>query len=80
VDWINVSQIIDRWLSLVNIEMNVRFLVHTAVSMKNTAFWDIAKRSLVEVNRRFRDVYCLEHQSYESVRPGFLNRGSARCR
>jgi hypothetical protein len=27
-----------------------------------TAFWDIVQRSLVEVDRRFRSVYCLHHQ------------------
>jgi len=32
------------------------------VSMKMTAFWDIAPRSLVEVDRRFRDAQCLHHQ------------------
>jgi hypothetical protein len=37
----------------------------TAVSMKMTSFWEIAPYSL-EVDRRFRDVYCL-HQSDESI-------------
>jgi hypothetical protein len=32
----------------------VRFQVLTAVSMKMTAFWDIAPSSLVEADRRFR--------------------------
>jgi hypothetical protein len=43
----------------------VRFQVITAVSVKMTAFWDIAPRSLVEVNRRFRGAYCLHHQGDE---------------
>jgi hypothetical protein len=30
--------------------------------MKITAFWDIVPSSLVEVDRRFRGVYCLHHQ------------------
>jgi hypothetical protein len=33
--------------------------VPTAASMKTTAFWDVAPCSLVEVDRRFRGVYCL---------------------
>jgi hypothetical protein len=40
----------------------VRFQVLTAASMK-IAFWDIASCSLVEVDRRFRDAYCLHHPS-----------------
>jgi hypothetical protein len=31
----------------------MKFQVLTAVSMKMTAFWDIAQCSLVEVDRRF---------------------------
>jgi hypothetical protein len=30
--------------------------------MKTTAFWDVAPWNLVEVDRRFRGVYCLHHQ------------------
>jgi hypothetical protein len=30
--------------------------------MKMTAFWDIAPCSLVEVDRRSRDAYCLHHE------------------
>jgi hypothetical protein len=29
--------------------------------MKMTALWDTAPCSLVEVDRRFRDAYCLHH-------------------
>jgi hypothetical protein len=36
----------------------MRFQVLTAESMKITAFWDIAPRSL-EVDRRFGEAYCL---------------------
>jgi hypothetical protein len=38
-------------------------MVITAASMKNTAFWDIAPCSLVDVDGRFRYVYFLHHQS-----------------
>jgi hypothetical protein len=34
----------------------MRFQVLTATSMKMTVFWDAATRSLVETDRRFRDV------------------------
>jgi hypothetical protein len=30
--------------------------------LKMTAFWDIAACSLIEVDQRFRDAYCLRHQ------------------
>jgi hypothetical protein len=30
-------------------------------SMKVTVFWDVARCSLIEINRRFGDVYCLNH-------------------
>jgi hypothetical protein len=30
--------------------------------MKMMAYWDIAPRSLVEADRRFRVAYCLHHQ------------------
>jgi hypothetical protein len=39
----------------------VRFQVLTAASMKITIFWDVAPCSLVEVYRRFRGAYCLDH-------------------
>jgi hypothetical protein len=40
----------------------VRFQALTAPSMKIRAFWDVAPCSLIRVDRRFRDVYCLYHQ------------------
>jgi hypothetical protein len=40
----------------------VRFQVLTEVSMKTTAFWDIAPCSLVEVDQNFRCDYCLRNQ------------------
>jgi hypothetical protein len=43
------------------IEM-VRFQVLIATRMKITVFWDIARCSLVETNRRFRCAHCLHHQ------------------
>jgi hypothetical protein len=44
----------------------MRFQVLTAASMKFRIFWDVAPCSHVEVDRRFRSVYCLHHQSDES--------------
>jgi hypothetical protein len=44
---------------------SVRFQVLMAAGMKVTAFWDIAPCSLIEVERRFRGVYCLHHQGVE---------------
>jgi hypothetical protein len=43
----------------------VRFQVLTEASMKMTAFSDIAKCSLIEVDGRFRDAYCLLYQGDE---------------
>jgi hypothetical protein len=40
-------------------ESLVRFQVLTAVTMKMTAFWDIAACSLVEDDRRFRGACCI---------------------
>jgi hypothetical protein len=40
----------------------VRFQVLTAVSMKFRVFWDVVPCSYVEVDRRFRGVYCLHRQ------------------
>jgi hypothetical protein len=37
--------------------------------MKVKAFWDVMPRILVEVDRRFRGVYCLHHQGGEIHRP-----------
>jgi hypothetical protein len=36
--------------------------------MKMRAFWDVSPCSLVGVDRRFRGVYCLHHQSDKSWR------------
>jgi hypothetical protein len=40
----------------------VRFQVLMAASMKFRVFWDVAPCSLVGVDRRFRDAYCLHQQ------------------
>jgi hypothetical protein len=32
-----------------------------------TTYWDIVLRSLIEVNRRFRDAYCPHHESDEAL-------------
>jgi hypothetical protein len=34
---------------------------------KMTAFWDVVPCSLVEVDRFFRDPYCLHHRCYETT-------------
>jgi hypothetical protein len=39
----------------------VRFQVLKASSMKMVVFWDVTPCSLVDVNRRFRGAYCLQH-------------------
>jgi hypothetical protein len=40
---------------------------------KMTVFWDIGRCGLVEVDRRFRSVYCLLHQGDESRVHGTLS-------
>jgi hypothetical protein len=53
----------------VGVRMNyVRFQVLPAASMNLTDVWDVAPCSLVEVDRRFRGAYCLEHQDDEKRR------------
>jgi ribosomal protein S12 len=44
---------------------SVRFQILTAASVKFRAVWDVAPCSHVEVDRRFRGVYCLHHQGSE---------------
>jgi hypothetical protein len=43
---------------------------------KESVFWDIAPRSLVETYRRFRDAYLLHHQTDQLLH---LNRRFAHC-
>jgi hypothetical protein len=43
----------------------LKFQVLAAASVKLTAFWDIAPCCSVEVDERFRDVYCLHNQVFE---------------
>jgi hypothetical protein len=33
--------------------------------MKKTVFWDVARRSFLEIDRRFTGAYCLHHQGDE---------------
>jgi hypothetical protein len=40
----------------------MRFQVLTLASMKMAVFWDVATCNLVEIDRRFRDAYCLHYQ------------------
>jgi hypothetical protein len=56
--------VITLWnkFKIANNNKQVRYQVLTAASKKMTAFWNIAPCSLVDVNRRFRDAYCLHHQ------------------
>jgi hypothetical protein len=44
-----------------NMNRFVTFQVLTAGSMKITDFCDTALCSFIEVDRRFRDLYCLHH-------------------
>jgi hypothetical protein len=53
-------------MAIINKCIPVRFQVLTAASMKIRDVWDVAPCNLVEVYRRFRDAYCLQHQG---VRP-----------
>jgi hypothetical protein len=41
---------------------NARFQVLTVASMKFRVFWDVLPYSEVDVDQRFRGVYCLHHQ------------------
>jgi hypothetical protein len=45
----------------------VSFQVLTATSMKMTVFCDVAPRSVVKIDGRFRDTYCLHHQGDRPV-------------
>jgi hypothetical protein len=40
----------------------MRFKVLTAANMKMTAFSVAASRNTAEIDRRFKDAYCLHHQ------------------
>jgi hypothetical protein len=40
--------------------------IYVATNTNMTVFWDVALCSLVEINRRFRDAYCLHHQGDEA--------------
>jgi hypothetical protein len=42
--------------------------VSSKASTKVTVFWVIAPCSLIEINRRFRDVYCRQNQGDEKLR------------
>jgi hypothetical protein len=36
--------------------------------MKMTVLWDVALSRLIEIDRRFRDAYCLHHQAMTKQR------------
>jgi hypothetical protein len=55
----------DRFLP--NSSQFVRFQFLTAASMKFRVFWDVARYSHVEADRRFRDAHCLHHQDPDDV-------------
>jgi hypothetical protein len=40
--------------------------IRAMLRANTTAFWDTAPCSLVEVDRRFRDAYCLHHNGDET--------------
>jgi hypothetical protein len=44
------------------------FEVHTATSTETTVLWDVAPRSLVLIDRRFREAYCLHYQGDRLIR------------
>jgi hypothetical protein len=46
-------------------ENMLKFEIVAVASMKMTVSWDVAPCSLVETDRRFRDVYCLHLPSDE---------------
>jgi hypothetical protein len=48
----------------------VRLQLFMTAIVKVTAYWDMAPCSLVEVDRRFRGVYCLHYQGHfpEAIR------------
>jgi hypothetical protein len=54
-------------MSETDTQMNVRFQVLTAASMKMAVFSVVAPCSLVEVYQRFRGAFCLHHQGDESL-------------
>jgi hypothetical protein len=56
-------------MELVTYFDTVIFQILTAASMKMTVFWNVAPCSLVEIDRRFRDSYCLHHQGDPSRQP-----------
>jgi hypothetical protein len=50
--------------------MLVRFQVLTAASMKITDFWVVAMCILIDIDRRFRDAYCLPgygHHKFQNI-------------
>jgi hypothetical protein len=55
---IDMNRILIRRYFSVNSHYHVRFQVLTEASLKMIAFWDIARCSLVVVDRRFRGSYC----------------------
>jgi hypothetical protein len=59
---------VNRTCELITIPyMLMKFQVLTAANLKVAAFWDVAPSSLVEVDRRFVDAYCLHHQGDERL-------------
>jgi hypothetical protein len=57
------------WRSLCEISGSKEAIV------KMIAFWDIASYSLVKVDRRFRDAYCLHHQGDDGRSTNLRNVG-----
>jgi hypothetical protein len=46
--------------------MEVKLQVLTVSTLKFTVFWDVLPCSQIDVDRRFRVAYCLQHQSDET--------------
>jgi hypothetical protein len=57
--------VVEIWYKLIHITSHSEA---TAVRTKMTVFWDVAPRSLAEIDGRFRGAYCLRHQGDEHPR------------
>jgi hypothetical protein len=58
-------QVLFYGTSYLGVTTYVILLQRTIFDLKMTAFWDRGPCSVVEVDRRFRDAYCLYHQGDE---------------
>jgi hypothetical protein len=47
---------------ILGINMFLTELINSKDTMKMAVFWDVAPCNLVDIDRRFRETYCLHHQ------------------